>query len=187
MLNNNFKQWLKTVCTVGNSMPNATNMPVVKDTYGNNRTLLGVATIDSSRGNVAPISFGFFEPSLELDATDPGGIILGSGTTPVSRSDYALESMITRGLQFLISEVVGLSEDSGNPYITKVIVCTCTSNSPITIAEIGFYCTMVCQNGANSYTNACVLFDRTLLSSPITLNKNESCTINYTMVNQFDV
>lgn len=151
-------------------------LPIVKGCDGNSYSLKGVGV------NCNPFCFGFAWPSL-----DPGetAIRFGRGTEPFSRDDYKL-NWITSGLKFTYSNFVGLKDDTGHPYIDKVIICTNTSDSPITISEVGFVCYMSGFKGESS-ASTYVLLDRTILSSPVTIGKNESCTIKYSMVNQFDL
>lgn len=177
MLTNNFKQWMKTICSGYTRKFPQEGWPVVKGCNGNSYSLLGIFN-----ENCSPFCFGSASPSLDYRET---AILFGRGTEPFSRDDYKL-NLITSGLNFTYSNFVGLKDDTGHPYIDKVIICTNTSDSPITISEVGFVCGLHVLDG-ESRILAYVLIDRTILSSPVTIGKDESCTIKYSMVNQFDV
>lgn len=114
--------------------------------------------------------------------TDYHGIKVGAGNTSPGIDDYCLESMITSGLSMTVTSVTRSAIDE-TPSITLVISVTNTSNSDITIKEIGYQGSVNGTNikGATSQTTYYPLLDRTLLDSPITIPSNETATISYTL------
>lgn len=107
------------------------------------------------------------------------GIYFGSGTTPAQKSDYTLEAPIESGLsfpQFPASQVI--SDDGGGKWsvVTSYIVSN-TSEETISISEIGVF-SIFAQYNANS-TTAPVLFERTVLTSPVTIAPGGARVINY--------
>lgn len=185
MLTNNFKQWMKTICSGKTENYSQEGMPVIRDVNGNRYELLGICHGGYNGAyNVSPFCFAQASPMLRLDSSI--GVIFGCGANPFSRDDYKIE-MIVKGIEFTPQNFIGVKEDSGHPYVEKVIVCTNNSDNSVTITEVGFYCTLFVREGADRYQLKKFLMDRTLLSSPVTIGKYESCTINYSIVNQFDV
>lgn len=106
------------------------------------------------------------------------GVYFGSGTTPPQRSDYTLEAPIESGLSFTYSGGVAFSDDGGGKWsvLTNYIV-TNTSDTDISISEIGVI-TIFGANNAQT-TSAPILFERTVLSTPVTIAPGASKLITY--------
>lgn len=107
-----------------------------------------------------------------------GYINVGSGTTPATVNDYALETPITIGFSASISSFVS-AQDSGAEIVYKIILNNPASAGPMTVSEIGYY--------GRGYTSASsggaipLLMDRTVLDEPVTIPAGESRTITYTV------
>lgn len=111
------------------------------------------------------------------------GIQIGSGTTPASEDDYALEAIITSGFSSSVSSVNGVDEDD-NPYLIFNVMITNTSASDITVGEIGYSQTMYCTTEKGSEKSGDrynLLFDRSVLDEPVTIPPNETKAIKYTL------
>ena len=122
----------------------------------------------------------FDDCSLRKAFTDSGqGVCLGSGATPATREDYALESLIESGLSQL---AVSLACNSGPGFVEKVATLTVrnTSEETITIREVGWI--------GGCYPSGslkCVLLDRTVIDEPIVIPAGEAKVISYTVRMEF--
>ena len=98
-------------------------------------------------------------------------IIVGTGTTPVTSSDYKIENEITKNL---ICDSISLSYNyaDGKIYIKKTM--TNTGSETITINEIG----MTANNC--SYDNCQFLVYREVLETPIVVAPGETFTVTIT-------
>jgi hypothetical protein len=114
------------------------------------------------------------------------GISVGNGTSQESDDYYKLENTITSGLSLVgsISEVVDEGTDeNGNIQTMFVITFRNTKSTSITITEIGYKSSVYAVTGTNggSATQQTILTDRTLLDNPITIQPNETGTIQYVL------
>lgn len=107
------------------------------------------------------------------------GIKLGSGTNPPSASDYTLQAPISSGLSVSVMASMGI--DNGIPFTEYMLTIHNTSSADITIGEIGYAQGMVSSSdqGSTNYTRRYFLWDRTVLSSPVTIAANDYATIRY--------
>lgn len=107
------------------------------------------------------------------------GIYFGSGTTPAQKSDYTLEAPIESGLsfpQFPAGQVI--SDDGGGKWsVTTSFIVSNTTEETISISEIGVF-SIFGQYNASS-TKPPVLFERTVLASPVTIAPGGARVINY--------
>lgn len=103
------------------------------------------------------------------------GLYFGSGTTPATKEDYTLESPITSGLSIVNGDFHIENGVSGQYSISRDYVVTNTSENDITISEIG--CFGGWPLGTSEYHQ--VLWERTVLSSPITIPAGESKAVTY--------
>lgn len=104
------------------------------------------------------------------------GVYFGSGSTPATKDDYKLESPIESGLS--ISNPSGftwITPTEGVWSATAAYAVTNTSDSPITIQEIGNF-TTVGQSGSKYYFT---LMERTVLPEPIVIPAGESQLVTY--------
>lgn len=92
------------------------------------------------------------------------GVRFGSGSTPATIDDIALESVITSGLTISASVGTQVVDDNG---ITMPWIYTITNSSAkdITIAEIGLWGYI--NHGTSAMENA--LLERTVLDEPVTI------------------
>jgi hypothetical protein len=115
---------------------------------------------------------------------DDAGIHFGSGTTAATEDDYYLENKIRSGLQFQLGMVNGLDEYD-NPYLRYDIMVTNTNaigGADITIGEIGYTQNVIVLNAAGTGNDrVCVMLDRTVLTTPVTLAPQEYALIRYTL------
>lgn len=112
--------------------------------------------------------------NIAFDANYGQGICLGSGTTPPTLDDYKLEAFITSGLSVSLSKAF-----DANNNVTWTITASNTSDQPITIGEVGVQ--GVVYMGNNGGNAAYVIFDRTVLESPITIEPGGVGQVTYTI------
>ncbi len=110
------------------------------------------------------------------------GVAVGSGTTPATPEDYTLESQITSGISASMTTERGL-DNSGNPYTQYTITISNTSAADVTIGEIGWFQAVSCysQSGSTTQSVDAVMFDRTVLSSPVTISAGGFKALRYTL------
>lgn len=118
--------------------------------------------------NLNPITYG-------------GGICVGSGSTPPAKTDYTLESMITTGLTGNVTFAEQF--DNSKASWKFLVVLTNTSSNPIIVSEIGYMEKCLYSNSRGAAvapsSSDIILFDRTVLESPVTISPNESKVIEY--------
>lgn len=173
MITNNFKQVIKLALT----------------TYGTkNKGGLPVTNISSNTQYVCrlpgwPTSV---ETGGRLNNLETSyGISVGSGSTPAAATDYNLESIITSGISISVS----INSDNnnldanGNPELKMIVVVTNTGNSSVTVSEIGYFQKVRLSNSASGGgdNDRALMFDRTLLNTPVTIPAGESTAITYTL------
>lgn len=179
MLTNNFKKWLKTIIVDGRNVTNVW----VKTIEGKQIRLYGPAGHDigdASNDNEEVFCFADAQASGYFKS-----IYFGSGVSPVTREDYSLE-YVDSSLSIQKTTFAG-KDDSGRPYCKHVLLCTNVSSVSVTIAEICYAPSMYGIDESGGIHEDHVLMDRTLLSSPVTLAPGESCSIDYSITNQFDI
>ena len=134
---------------------------------------------DIAVGNIVEISFG------DSASTGNGYIIIGSGSTPATENDYALESRITSGLSVVSYTPSKETDANGNVIKRFDFTLQNTSGSDITIAEVGIrYYIQGYRTGAGttgSTKNGFILFERTVLSTPVTIAAGDAAAIRYTV------
>lgn len=108
-----------------------------------------------------------------------GGVYLGSGETPVARSDYKIDPVKLGKVTYSVNW--GL-DDSGKPYTLFSIAYGNNSNQNVKISEIGYFLSVSTVKDLGP-----VLIDRTLLDSPVVVAPGESCGIKYKITNLFDI
>lgn len=106
------------------------------------------------------------------------GVYFGSGTTPPTRADYKLESLITTGLT--LSSQGPVLRDRGNGTYEISSAYTVMNNNAeggesITIGEMGYFG----KCGASSSSAKMYLFERQVLPVPIVLAPGERKLITY--------
>lgn len=121
------------------------------------------------------------EQNFVLSSTN-GGISVGTGSTSPTENDYNLESTITSGLSGSITTSQSL-DASNNPQVTFLVALTNTSSGSITVSEIGYKQRLGTSStqGSTSSTQGVFLFDRTVLTTPLTIPAGESGVIKYVL------
>lgn len=155
---------------------------ITRNYYNAHRAALAKTLIHDGmkdvNGNVCDAGYNSdYLPSLILTSvsfTGYGGIVIGKGTTPPTVDDYRLEWVITSGMTTSNSRGI---DENGNPY--TLITLTNSSDKAITVGEIGIVGYGYYQAGSSS--NKYVLFDRTVLESPITIEPSGVGQITYTI------
>lgn len=123
------------------------------------------------------IIFNTSSATVALNTTATGAMMIGSGTTPATEDDYALENAITSG--FSTSGQAYVSVLEGGAEVVYKLVLKNTSASAFTVSEIGYLgrgYVSTSSSGAKS-----VMVDRTVLDAPVTIPAGESRTISYTV------
>jgi hypothetical protein len=113
------------------------------------------------------------------------GVYFGTGSTPATKNDYKLESPITSGLS--ITNPGGTSVDESNGRYTYVVpfLVKNTSEVEVNIWEIGVFGETIYYKSSGAYNVQNVLFERTVLSEPITIAPGEVKVVTYRLtINQ---
>ena len=119
------------------------------------------------------------------NATNGSYIVLGTGTTAVSYTDYKLSgSLITTVDGSLVYSACQYEELANAIYIKNVYNVTNTGSTSITIGEIGRVVNASVKNtggsaSASYYSN--FLVERQVLAAPITIAAGKSAQLEYTM------
>ena len=109
------------------------------------------------------------------------GVSFGTGTTPATASDYKLESLLdSTQINVATPSVVSFSRfDAYDEYSVTFGVTNKTAEA-ITISEVGL-AAIPYYSGSSTSTRKCVLVDRTVLDTPITIPAGQSKQITYTI------
>lgn len=125
------------------------------------------------------------QPWAIASSNTAAGIHLGSGTTAPTADDYCLESDVTADVAASVTSTTRTKGANGDWSQTVNVTVTNTSDSPVTIAEIGYYGSVrggTTEGGTSSTsTNMVTMFDRTLLTTPVTIPVGAAATITYTI------
>lgn len=132
--------------------------------------------------------------NIELGDTFIG---FGSGTTPATPQDYTLEKPLYADLKVSQTLSSGIDDDTRRYTLRKLLV-TSKESDPITISELGIFIPLNTAGGtynnsigAPTPTSAArievYLLEHTILDTPVTLNYNETASIDYriTVTNNF--
>lgn len=168
MLTNNFHALMGLILTANNSVVKG-QLPV-KDVT--NTTRYAANQCNSSMPYTVNTDF-------TLTANN-AGISVGSGGTAATESDYQLESPITSGLSALMNRSSGL-DANGYPFIQFDIMLTNTSESSITIREIGYKQSLRASDtlSGTSVSNRVCLIDRSVLGTAVTVGSGSYAVIRY--------
>lgn len=112
-----------------------------------------------------------------------GGVVIGSGNTEATVDDYWLENQISSGFDGRVIEKHYM-DNNGNSTVSFIVFVVNTSQSNITINEIGYAADITCCSiqGAANYTHntdAIVLLDRSVLDSPFVIEPGKGVKIEY--------
>lgn len=110
------------------------------------------------------------------------GIYFGKDNTTATPEDYCLKSHIASGLQCtLVNKTAFEYSEELDEYFngyTKSISISCTISSGMTIGEIGWF----------GYIDDYIyLLDRTVFETPIVLEYQNTCVIDYTIMNKISL
>ena len=137
----------------------------IKKLSGDNVTLYY-----SDVSNCAPL-LGFFQNSVEIAGTYSSGVMFGTNSTPPTFEDYTINNTGVT-VTGTIAKTVNIND---NGSVTAVLNCTLTNTgeTEITISEVGLKA---------SFTNTgSVLFDRTVLDTPVTIPAGGVGQVEYTI------
>lgn len=109
------------------------------------------------------------------------GVSFGTGTTPATVSDYALESILG-STQISAAAPSNVSFSRGDTYDEYSVTFGITNitTEAITISEVGLTARPAYLGGSPGY-NYCALVDRTVLETPVTIPAGQSKQITYTI------
>lgn len=109
------------------------------------------------------------------------GIYFGTGSTPASKADYTLESVISSGLTITNPTALAWNNDSNGKYEAVAdFAVRNTKDSEIHIYEIGLF--LPIETGGSSLMDLTwhnALMERTVLTEPITIAPGESKLVTY--------
>jgi hypothetical protein len=114
--------------------------------------------------------------ALTTSTKQQGGVAIGSGRTPATLNDYKLESMILNS-SLSASTVVNKTKEDGRVTLTSLITITNGDTSDITIGEVGAFM----NTSISSADSACVLLERTVLDTPVTIPAGGVGQVTYTV------
>lgn len=179
MFTNQFIQIVKSCFETNSYNENVT----LTDYYGNSRKIYPCAKIGWA-GIGACMRKGYAsEVSNSVETNSAlNGIYFGSGSTPATKSDYSLESPITSGLTITASALQNTTDGNGKYIYSTDFIVKNTTESEINIYEMG----AVSQLPSKAITNVSsaalcypILFERTVLTEPITIAPGESKLVTY--------
>lgn len=157
MFNTNFaKIFLKRERSTNYSMPNLT------DTNG------GVLSVSS---NMATEDYAFWRNTTSGSPGAGNRFKAGTGVTPATKDDYNL-SNVSNSITSSFTINVGYDEN-GSPYAQYAIIFNNTSNSDVTITEIGFF-----KDVSSDSTPYLAMIWRKVLEEPITIPAGTSFNYN---------
>ena len=109
------------------------------------------------------------------------GIAFGTGTAAPKFDDYTLSGDFITGLTgTVVRECV--SDTDGNVVITVLATLTNTNSNDVTISEVGYVNSFTGkQPNSTSNVYAYVLFDRTVLDTPVTIPAGGIGQVTYTI------
>ena len=149
-------------------------------------TIYGMLPVTDVSGAVRYLSPLFSFPgscaeAFTLDANS-AGISIGTGSTAAAETDYNLQSTITSGITVTLEHNV-VRMDGDSPYHEFTFAITNTGSAALTISEIGYKQALRSCNtqGGTSDANTVFLLDRTVLSSPLTIQAGDAGILVYAL------
>ena len=111
-------------------------------------------------------------------SSDTTPIEFGSGTTPASETDYALETPLSN-ITYISTETVG--SENGKAKRELTLTLTNENDSKVTIAEIGLFgSAYTCSSTtATTSSSSSILIDRTVLETPVEIAAGGNAVIKY--------
>ena len=114
-------------------------------------------------------------------SVDIGGVSFGTGTTPADISDYYLESILdSKKISVATPSAVSFSQFDTYEEHSVTFGITNKTAEAITISEVGL-AAVPYYSGSSTYVRKCVLVDRTVLDTPVTIPAGQSKQITYTI------
>ena len=109
------------------------------------------------------------------------GISVGKGATAAKETDVNLENTITSGINLNLTETVLGCDAPGNPWIQYKLTVTNTGSEAVTITEVGYKQKLKGTRypKGTSASDVVCLIDRTLLSTPVTIEAGDAGVILY--------
>lgn len=123
-------------------------------------------------------------------------VMMGRDATKATAADYKLNDVITSGIAFTYTRkpVVEYSEELDEHFcgVRFSIAINCISEEGMTIGEIGLikYCSVSTYNHEvehSSFVSKYVLLERTSFETPIVLEYQNTCVIDYTIMNKISL
>lgn len=108
-------------------------------------------------------------------STKGNGVRIGTGVTPATKDDYQLENQITSGISIVNPSGITAKMEDGYVEVSATYTVTNTGTTAIAVSEIGLF------GDAMSGNYTLIMYDRTVLESPIVLNPNQPKTLTYTI------
>lgn len=115
------------------------------------------------------------------------GLVFGSGNEPATIDDYKLSGDVITGCAYSNAINHSMSDDGSEGAITATYTITNNNDEDITIGEIGLYSEMYWMTKQNTYTCYPVLWERTVLESPITIPAGGVGQVTYTIQMNYPV
>ena len=114
-------------------------------------------------------------------SVDNGGVSFGTGTTPADISDYYLESILdSEKISVATPSAVSFSQFDIYEEHSVTFGITNKTAEAITISEVGL-AAVPHHSSSNTGVRKCVLVDRTVLDTPVTIPAGQSKQITYTI------
>jgi hypothetical protein len=151
----------------------------ITNTSGNSVTIYGEAYGGSPTSGFAPMAVN------STVGTDSYGIVVGSGSTPQTYSDYALASQIKNGtgagqLSYG-AHTTASSYGSSSSYIAISRTFTNQSGSAIVVREVGMIARQAVYGANTISSDIKYLIARDVLANPVTVNNLGTLTVTYTL------
>lgn len=127
---------------------------------------------------------------------------IGSGTTAPTPQDYNLESPVFASFTVTLRQTYGTTDDT-RYYVNNKLLITNTQSEAFTIAELALFTSVSMSHAGSSSYNYCYetgghyvekyyptstsrvevyMLERTVLDTPVTLNYNDTTSIDYRIV-----
>ncbi len=119
----------------------------------------------------------FFKYLYRVNLTDGAGVWLGTGKTPATSDDYALESRITSGVTISNPSDYSLTLNDDGVHLSATYGIGNTNSAPVEISEIG----LTSELKIGTSTVDVFLIERTVLENPVVIPVGESRQVTYTI------
>ena len=122
----------------------------------------------------------FSAMSSFTNSATSSGVIIGTGTTPATASDYKLESqLLSASVKFNGTTSVSYNMDDDGVSLFSTTNAQNVGTEPIAVSEVGLVGKLFYGSGSSNLCN--VLLDRTVLEEPIVINPGETKQLTYTI------